>query len=218
MSKQQSDQSSVSTFWWVLAFSIVIFAVFYFFEPERQEIPADVLPWNSHYDDAGKLHALGLVLGQSSTQDVITVFDNDYEAKVFSEKDESHKTVEIQFPQIRIATIRGALFLKLDVPKQEIDEIYSSGVETTVTQTGQRAVTPNSEDTEKLILLSFSEMTFIPRKNLNERALQMRFGEPDRIEDTQDQHIKKWIYPNKGLTVLFNTEGPEAFQYQLGLK
>lgn len=214
MVQSVQKRSGISTFWWVLGFSILVFILFYLFEPERAEIPQQQLPWNSQFDELGKLHALGLVLDQTSARQAMQLYEDDYEVRVFSDKDESNKSTEIQFPKIRIGSIQGALFLKLTVPMDELDQIYSRGVETTVTQGGQREVTPFTDDIERLKEVTFNEMTFIPRKNLNERALQMRFGKPDQIETTEDDFIQRWIYQQKGLVILFNSEGPEAFLYQ----
>lgn len=214
MSQSSSKIPRIPTFWAVLAFSVVLFAFFYLFEPERSEIPQQQLPWNSQYDAENRLHALGLVVDQSSAQDAIALYEEEFEFRIFSEKDESNKIAEVQIPKIHIGTIRGALFLKLNATQERLTEMYSQGVETTVTKNGQREVTPFNDDIEQLKLLTFSEMTFIPRKNLNERALKMRFGEPDRIEDTKDSYIKRWVYSQKGLDILFNSEGPEAFVYK----
>lgn len=213
MSDTTKQKKGASTFWWVLAFSFLVFAFFYLLEPERTEIPQDQLPWNSYFDSSGQLHALGVVVNGSSVQEVVDLYEEEFEFRIFSEKDETNKSLEVQLPKIHIGSIRGALFLKLKLEEIKLNEIYSRGVETTVTQSGLREVTPFNEDTEALKFMSFYEMTFIPRKNLNERAIKMRFGEPDSIEDTQDKTIQRWVYSEKGLKVLFNTDGPEAFIY-----
>lgn len=216
MDNTQTKSKRISPFVWVLMLGLAIFFIFYAIEPDRQEIPADQLPWNSTFDSQGHLHALGLVLGKDSAEKAMNLYENDYEVLIFSDKQEQKKTAEVQFPQARIATIRGALFLKLDVAPEALSAMYERGVETTLTSSGERQVTPSPEDLARLQNATFHKMTFIPRKNLNHRAIEMRFGAPESITPGEEAWVKTWHYPTKGLTVLVNEEGPEAFIYEAG--
>ncbi len=208
----QSKQRRFPTFLIVLLAAVGLTAVFILIPPNREEVSDKLLPWNSHYNQANQLEALGLVLNQSTPNDAKKLFGNDVEVKIFSKKDESGKAAEVYFPSMNIATIRGAVALSLDVSKEELDAYYSQGVQTTVTQTGNRQVTPNSENIEKLMAKPIKLVTLIPRKNLTKRAIEMRFGQPQRVEKQSDG-LEHWFYPDKGLEVLYDEEGPDALQY-----
>lgn len=213
MAKKKSFPASLA----VLIAAILLTGILVLFPPNREEVNPQLLPWNSHYDEQNQLHALGLILNNSTVHDAIALFGDDYEVKLFSKKDESGKTAEVYFPTANIGTIRGGIALSVDVPQNELDTIYQNGVQTTVTKLGNRQVTPTTADGENLLRYPVRHATLVPKKNLTERALKMRFGEPSRSE-RQSDGVDHWFYPEKGLEILFNPEGPEGLQYYPGAK
>lgn len=196
----------------VLLIGVIITAILMMIPPNREEIPENQLPWNSAFDEHGSLHALGLTLNQSTPNDARILFGADLEIKLFSKKDESEKTAEVYFPSISIGTIRGAIALNLKVDDNQLNTMYTRGVQTTVTQVGNRQVTPNSDDTFALLTKPIALITLVPRKNLTERTLEMRFGKPDRKEKQSDG-LNHWFYKSKGLEILLDPKGPDALQY-----
>lgn len=213
MAKKKSFPASLA----VLIGGIALMGILVLFPPGREEVNPELLPWNSYYDEQNQLHALGLVLENSTVQDAIAIFGNDYEVKLFSKKDESGKTAEVYFPTANIGTIRGGIALSVNVPPSELETIYENGVQTTVTKLGNRQVTPAAADGEKLLQHTIRHATLVPKKDLTERAIKMRFGEPSRSE-RQSDGVDHWFYPEKGLEILFNPEGPEGLQYYPGAK
>lgn len=196
----------------ILGLAIVLTATFILIPPQRDEVQDKLLPWNSHFNAENRLETLGLTINRSTANDAKAIFGDDAEVKLFSHKDESDKTAEVYFPSIHIGTIRGAIALTLDVTAERLEEIYSQGIQTTVTQTGNRQVTPNTENIEFLLQQPIKQVTLLPKKHLTERAVKMRFGEPQRIEKQSDG-LDHWFYPEKGLELIIDPEGPEALQY-----
>lgn len=196
----------------ILLLAIGLTGLFLLFPPSRDEVPEAQLPWNSHFDEYGRLNALGLILGVSTPDEARALFGADLEVKLFSKKDESEKTAEVFFPSVDIGTIRGGIALNLALDAERLNAIYDRGVQTTVTQVGHRQVTPTSDDILALLHEPISLITLVPRKNLTERAIEMRFGQPERIEKQSDG-LDHWFYPKKGLEILFDPNGPEALQY-----
>ncbi|WP_127469994.1 hypothetical protein [Thiomicrorhabdus aquaedulcis] len=69
-------------------------------------------------------------------------------------------------------------------------------------------------DTFGFLDSTFLSVTLIPQKHLSERAIDMRFGQPDRIEVLSD-NLPHWYYEKLGLELIVDQEGPEALQYSL---
>lgn len=211
MSLRQVTQK-LPTWAWVLLGASLITVIFSAFPPQREQTPPKLLPWNAHYNDQGQLQALGLTVGQDTPQTAIDLYGHDYEVKLFSKKDEDGKTAEVFFPSIHISSIHGAIALRLKVPQDQLNRFYSEGVQTTVTKLGNREVTPHNEAIAKLKQAPIQSVTLVPRKTLTERAIKMRFGEPERTE-IQSDGVPHWFYPEKGLEIILNNEGPDALQY-----
>ncbi|WP_019894953.1 hypothetical protein [Hydrogenovibrio halophilus] len=197
---------------WVLIGATTATLMFVVFPPERTQTPPQLLPWNATYNEQGRLQALGLSVGQDTTQQAIDLYGHDYEVRLFSKKDEDGKTAEVFFPSIHISSIHGAIALRLKVPQDELNRFYSEGIQTTVTKLGNREVTPHNEAIEALKKAPIQSVTLVPRKSLTERAIKMRFGEPERTQ-VQSDGVPHWFYPEKGLEIILNNEGPDALQY-----
>ncbi|QKI88263.1 hypothetical protein [Thiomicrorhabdus xiamenensis] len=199
-------------FWLVFGASIIIFALMLVLQPEREAIDDQRLPWNAHFDSQGKLHTLGLIVGESNVNDAIALYGKDVEIKLFSEIDESSKSVEAYFPVIYIGSIKAALALKINASKEVMQQAFDNGKKIIMSSSGGREVELYNADKLKFMTLPVSSITLLPRKNLTERAIQMRFGDPDRRE-IQSDGLEHLFFDKLGLEMILDPEGPEALQY-----
>lgn len=209
---KKKKKLKLSPFWLILIGSLLVLTTLILIPPEHEAIDPSQLPWNSHYDQDGQLNALGLTIMESSLNDAMKLYGKDVEIKIFSEKDESNKSIEAYFPVIYIGSIKAAIALKIELTQEELDEAYSAGKTTTVTPTGGREVKLYSSDVAKYMDHKLSSITLLPRKHLTERAIATRFGEPDKKE-IQSDNLPHWFFYNKGLELIIDEEGPEALQF-----
>ena len=208
--KKQSKKLPV--FWILFSSSIVVFSLILLIQPERELVDQKHLPWNAHFDEQGKLHALGLTVHESTLADAMTLYGKDVEVKVFSDKDESNKSLEAYFPVIYIGSIKAALALRIDASEDQINQAYSNGKKVTPTTTGELEVELYTSDIASFFNTPISSLALIPRKNLTERAIDKRFGVPDRKE-VQSDKLPHWFFDHLGLELILDQEGPEALQY-----
>lgn len=199
-------------FWLVLIGSIFGFLLILLFQPERDVIDNRHLPWNAQFDKSGKLHALGLTIDESTLADAMTLYGKDVEVKIFSDIDESNKSLEAYFPVMYIGSIKAALAVRLEVSQTELDAAYEMGKKITTTTSGTREIELYSSEVEKLLSKKITSLTLVPRNHLTERAISMRFGEPDHKE-MQSDNLPHWFFDKLGLEMIIDQEGPEALQY-----
>jgi hypothetical protein len=209
------EEKRLPVFWISFIGSIVLVTLLIMFtKPDSQQVSTDPkqLPWNAHYDESGQLHALGLTLNKSSVADAMQIYGKDVEIKIFSKKDGSDKSLEAFFPVIYIGSIKAGLALRLQADIETLNSYYNKGKKTVPTRTGDREVELYYADAAKLLNHPIISATLVPRKNLTDRAIAMRFGEPDRKE-TQSDGLDHWFYNKLGLELIIDAEGPEALQY-----
>ena len=199
-------------FWLVFIGSILGFLLILAIQPEREAIDNSHLPWNAQFDESGNLHALGLTIHESTLADAMTLYGKDVEVKMFSDVDESNKSLEAYFPVMYIGSIKAALAVKLEVTQPELDAAYEMGKKITTTTSGTREVELYSSEVEKLLSKKITSLTLVPRNHLTERAISMRFGVPDHKE-VQSDHLPHWFFDKLGLEMIIDQEGPEALQY-----
>lgn len=209
---ENKKTSKLPVFWISFLGSIVVLWLLIVIQPEREQVDPKHLPWNAHIDSAGKLHALGLIVGESNLQDAMNLYGKDVEVKIFSDKDESNKSLEAFFPVMYIGSIKGGLAVKIEADEQLIEEVYANGKKTTPTTSGKREVELYYQDAAKFFAKPISSVTLVPRKNLTDRAIAMRFGEPDRKE-VQSDGLAHWFYKQRGLELIIDQDGPEALQF-----
>ncbi|CAN8142431.1 conserved hypothetical protein [uncultured Thiomicrorhabdus sp.] len=207
-----NNKRQLPMFWLVLISSLIIFALMLLIQPQRQATDESHLPWNAKFSQDGKLHALGLVVGESTVQDAVKLYGKDVEIKMFSKLDESDKSVEAYFPVMYIGSIKAALAMRIIVPQERMQEAFNNGKKIVMSSTGGREIELYNNDKVEFMQLPVSSITLLPRKHLTERAIKMRFGEPDRKE-VQSDGLQHWFFNELGLEMIIDPEGPEALQY-----
>ncbi|BCN92421.1 hypothetical protein THMIRHAM_02060 [Thiomicrorhabdus immobilis] len=211
-SQTKHTPKKLPVFWILFFISTIGFSLMLLIQPDREPVDTAHLPWNSSFDGQGKLHALGLTLHKSTLSDAMALYGKDVEVKLFSDKDESNKSLEAYFPVIYIGSIKAGLTLKLEATNEELENAYSNGKKTSLTTSGEREVELYTSEIAKFFNSPISSMALIPRNNLTERAIDKRFGQPDRKE-IQSDGLAHWFFDKLGLELIIDAEGPEALQY-----
>ena len=210
--QSSSKKRDLPVFWIVLLGSAVLYGLFLWQQPTREQIDPNTLPWHAQFDEQGQLHALGVTLHQTTLREAMDIFGKDVEIRLFTDADGGNKTAEAYFPTVYIGSIKGAIAVRLSVPPEELEAVYNRGAKISPTTSGAREVKLASQDNLDFIDKTLSSITLLPRNALNERAIQMRFGEPDRKEIQSDQ-LAHWFYERMGLELIIDPDGPEALQY-----
>jgi len=192
--------------------SIILLGLFVLIQPERESIDQTSLPWNAYFDEQGELHALGITLNQTTLREAMALYGKDVEIRIFTDQDGSNKTAEAYFPTMYIGSIKAAAAVNLVVPADELEAVYNRGAKISPTTSGGREVKLNSQDNLDFLDRTIESITLIPRKNLDQRAIEMRFGEPDRRE-MQEDGLERLFFNQIGLEMIIDPDGPEALQY-----
>lgn len=199
--------------YWVIALAIVLFFALLWFAPtDHSNVNQAQLPWNAAYDEQGQLHALGLVLNQSTLKDVTELYGRDIEVKLFEMQD-GNKTAEAYLGSAYIGSIHGALVIKLALTEQELEQFYDRGARTTISKQGARQIQLNNADTLALFEFPINEVTLVPRRNLTTEAIIKRFGEADEVQELEDG-LQRWLYPQMGLELILLEGSNDILRYR----
>ena len=192
--------------------SLILLALFVLVQPERESMDQSILPWNAHFDEQGNLHALGITLKQTTLREAMDIYGKDVEIRMFTDKDGGHKKAEAYFPAMYIGSIKAAAAVNLQVSAEELETVYKRGAKISPITSGGREVKLSSDDNLNFLDKKIESITLIPRKNLDERAIKMRFGEPDKKAFDEDG-LERLFFNKLGLEMIFDPNGPEALQY-----
>ena len=202
-----------SPLFWTLVIGLGLITIMLTFSPNRKEIDPQQLPWNAQVLPDGQVKALGIHTHDDTLEQAMKLYGKDVEIRLFSNKDESDKSLEAYFPIIYIDSIKASLAVILQADDKTLKQLYDRGIETTVTSTGQRQVKLSGTDIPKVLKFPITAVTLIPKKDLTYRAIKMRFGEPKSVIKEKKTQIERWWYPNHALEIIYDPTGPEALQF-----
>jgi hypothetical protein len=196
----------------LLAAILLVVAGLFLLPQGNNAYKPEELPWNSYRDDQGRVYALGLIVGQSTLADAMLRYGNDVEIKLFTDHDLNPTSVEAFFPTIYIGSIKSPLILRLKVSPERMQALMNEAPGVRATPTGNKEVLLSDFQARSLLHNPIEVITLVAGKDLPEQALLKRFGAPQEKRSESD-HTERWIYPNKGLTIIVDPEGKEVFEW-----
>ncbi|SIN69383.1 hypothetical protein SAMN05443662_0095 [Sulfurivirga caldicuralii] len=198
---------------------VLLFAIFatlgaWLLLPEPTQQPdKSALPWNSFRDEQGRVHALGLVIGQSTLRDAMALYGKDVEIKEFTDPDLQPTSVEAYFPAVYIVSIKSPLILRLKVDPQRMQALLKEAPGVRATPSGDKEVLLSEFQARTLLDAPIESITLPASKDLPKEAILKRFGQPTHIRKNPADKTERWIYPQKGLEIIMDPEGKEVFEW-----
>ena len=178
-----------------------------------QKVDKQALPWNSVRDEQGHVHALGLIIGQSTLRDAMALYGNDVEIKEFTNKDLQPVSVEAYFPSIYLLSIKSPLILRLHVSPQRMQALLEEAPGVRATPSGDREVLLSEFQARTLLDAPIESITLPVSKDLPKEAIVKRFGQPTYTRPNPADNTERWIYPQKGLEIIVDPDGKEVLEW-----
>lgn len=198
--------------YWVIIIAIGLFIGLMTLAPKEDTFNTAHLPWNASYDDQARLNALGIVLNHSTLKELIDLYGRDIEVKLF-EMPDGERSAEAYIHSAYIGSIHGSLVIKLAMSEDELNRYYDRGARTTISKQGAREVQLNNEDTLALFNYPINEITLVPRRRLTEQAIEKRFGQPDRVNKTEEG-MTSLYFDDKGLELILIEKGNDILRFR----
>ncbi|MBT3710944.1 MAG: hypothetical protein HOG19_16000, partial [Gammaproteobacteria bacterium] len=107
---------------------------------------------------------------------------------------------------------QARIILSLDASPQLLAQFAANSTSSQATPSGNRQLRLNSDDFERASELVITELSYSPAVDTEPNLLEQLFGTPQqRLElDTSSSY---WLYPERGLAILVNSEDKEVFHY-----
>lgn len=198
-------------FLWVLASSIAAIGIVTLIPHPPVQIEESKLPWNIKINANQQSTVFGLTLDESSLNDARQSFQSDGKISLFAAPD-SPFSVEVFFESIALNRLKANIYLTLNISQEEAEQFYKNrnSLESVSEETHQIRI--SFEDEKSLEHAKISHIIYIPRADLDAELIEKRFGIP-QLKVKEDSKAVHWLYPNKGLDIVLNTESREILQY-----
>jgi len=195
----------------VLAVTVLGLLLALFSPGGRPPDPDPKLPWLIQVDEHGNSRVFGLTLGGSTLDDARLMLGQPGEISMFAAPGGKF-AVEVFFDQLFLSGLRADMVLTLAVPAAQAQQMFDRGLRVSQLGSGEKKVTLAPADLALLASLPIKHLTYLPRADLDAPLLEQRFGIPaKRIAEASG--VVHWLYPQRGLDIALNPDGPEALQY-----
>ncbi|MBL4775332.1 MAG: hypothetical protein JKY87_04680 [Mariprofundus sp.] len=167
-------------------------------------------------DDTGKLHTMGLVLGESTVRDAELILRSRSDAAIFmypesKQGNEQRFRLELEayFPSI---ADHSKIMLVLNIKAEELEQIRQRGTSPRIYPNGVARVNLANEDTLSIKQFTFNELRLVPSVQLDASMLEARFGKPQSVQRNNDGSVR-YLYPKLGLKALINPDAKDVLSF-----
>jgi len=169
--------------------------------------PVKGLPWQIDILPGGEARVFGITLGQTSLGEAIEQLGNDLDLAIIAAPQEAG-TLEAYYSHYSAGPITGKLFLILDLGPEQLVPMRQRAFQ----DRGLRRYRLHPDDLTVAYQALIKAINFMPSFNLDEEITRSRFGVPDEVIQGRAGQIH-WLYPDKGLDLILNSDGKEVLQY-----
>ncbi len=194
----------------ILALSLIALAVAILAPGGRDPDPNPKLPWDVQVDAQGNSQVFGITLGQTTLKQVQDLLQEEGTINLFRSP-AGVFSVEAYFQRIYLSGLRADFVLTLAVDEADAEAMFKRGLRISELGSGTQKITLSEADERVLGGTPVEHLTYLPAANLPPELLASRFGEPARR--TPDGDVVHWLYPEKGLDIIYSPNGDEVLQY-----
>ena len=199
-----------------LLIAVIIFISGYWFyanitTPQGENgIRVTNLPWQITIVDAQTLHVFDLNVGKDNLGQAVKILLSEYELAWF-ENEDGTIGLEAYFIRVNLSGLRARIVLELDSSALDIAYLKANSGKPEILKS--HAIKYPLDDlahtmSDKII----KSLTYIPKSSVDAEMLKRRFGQSSEVVKA-DENTEFWLYPQKGLVIMLNQRGKEAFQY-----
>ena len=174
--------------------------------------PIDI-PWIVTPREDGSSEVLGLTLGQATLDDAIARFGAPESMALFIAHD-GRRSLEAYFGNVQLAPMmKVKLVTTLSADEALLDRLMANAINRDITREGDTKLQLAGHDKAALATRPIAAMTCIPGyTGLESDFFRERLGDPAATR-TETEHAVSWFYPDLGLSLVIDDEGPEVFEY-----
>jgi hypothetical protein len=173
------------------------------------------LPWQIEQLPDGGITVMGLTLGSatrtSSLADVRRMWGPDVQIAIIAAPGEDG-SLEAFVDPAPAGFVTGKLVVTAQLSPGALKAMRERALKTEFMDSSTRKHTLQPEDEALALAAPIVSLSFIPQARLDAEAIVARFGTPAR-RIRSNGHLEHFLYPDKGLDVVLDSEGKELLQY-----
>lgn len=182
----------------------------------NSQVKVHNLPWQITVVDSDTLHVLDLDIGKSTFGDAITAYGDEFKLAWFEHEEGVEQkgiSLEAYFSRVSLSGLRAKIILELEYDPQEITLDYLKRNSGKPEVLASRSIKyPLDDLAKKMQNQRIKSLTYVPTVSIPMDIIKSRFGIAQETISINEL-VEFWLYPQKGLVIMFDQKGKEAFQY-----
>lgn len=174
----------------------------------------ETYPWQVSILADGKSRIFGIVLSESTLKDVDAILKSTPKMALFDS--DKKLALEAYYKNVSLGGLIGSFIISLDASDDVLKKIKNASTkEKRAENKGIRydLDKPTADSTKLLIV---KNLIYIPTVQLDEKTIVQRFGKPTYKIKLKTKEVGwHYLYPEKGLDLIYKEEGKEVLQYVL---
>ncbi len=194
----------------------LVLVVLYFIldkNTENHKPIVEAYPWQITILADGKTRVFGIILGETLLREVSYNLNSTPKMALF--KTNEKLTLEAYYKNISLGGLIGSFIITLDASSEQLNNIKNVSKEKRAENKGVR-YDLDKPTADNAASLRVKNLIYIPSAQLTEDIIIKRFGQPTQKIKLKTKEIGwHYLYPEKGLDLIYKEDGKEVLQYVL---
>ena len=173
---------------------------------KRFESQPGYMPWNIDIVQNDNIRVFGVTLGKTRIQDANQILSSFADTRLI--KNDNGLQLIAFYDELNLSGLIAKVELLYDLDKTKLAELEKSAI-----QDNELNSMHLPEDIEMDLLTTVvSGLIYKPAVDFEIDIILQRFG-PAASEDRINENVERWTYPDIGLEIVIDKQGPDQFIY-----
>lgn len=169
------------------------------------------LPWDIEVHADGSSSVFGVQLGRTPVRALAERLHALPEVGLFVGPG-ARRSLEAYFGRVQLGVLEARLIARLGASPEQLEAWAREPASDKPMPSGARKLELTEANLAKALELPVVELTYVPTAQYDPELVTQRFGAPaEKIELSATRGY--WLYPDRGLVILMDTEGREMLEY-----
>ena len=171
-------------------------------------------PWQVDALANGRSQVFGVVLEETTLKEIDLKLKSLPKVALFESV--NSLSLEAYYKNVNLGGLIGSFIFTLKAPAEELNRIKLASHKPERTETKGIRYELDKPATDKAKSLMVKHLVYIPTVQLDEKTIEERFGKA-KYKIKLKNNVAGWhyLYPEKGLDLIYHEEGKEVLQYVL---
>ena len=178
----------------------------------NDKVIVDTYPWQITVLPDGRSKVFGIVLGETRLKEVDKILRSRGKVALFESA--NGLSLEAYYKSVTRGGLSGSYVFTLAATNQQMEKIKNESVKKERTESNNIRHDLDKMATDNAKEMIVKNLNYIPAVQLDEDIIVKRFGEPaKKIKLNAENAGTHYLYPEKGLDLIYKEEGKEVLQY-----